>query len=384
MPNESEAPKGAAGSVETPASQATPTSERTQPLPTSREGREKLIGEWLRQPANQSDAPAESAEATTGDESPSEGDQGTATDLSQSPPDQGADHQSDEGEESGKPEEDDAPADSDRRGLINKIRALKADRREIKAAKETLESEVARLREENEALKTKKPEAQPQAVEEVPDVGTDAAEVQRSFEQAQQVHDWAEGMLDKALDDPDAVGRELDAVGIKAPEEGWTSTSLRERLRIFRNNALATMRQAPKRLNWLSSESAALNTVAQLAPEAADPNDPLHAELQGVVAKHPWIKQRADWPILALAGALGMRELQRRGKPAPQAAKPKETLPTPPRLPGASRAGVANPAASQKPVDELRAKATAKGATQEDRVAYIRASLGAGGSKSRK
>ncbi|TXH41421.1 MAG: hypothetical protein E6Q97_37630 [Desulfurellales bacterium] len=368
--------------METPLQETTPTSGRTEALPTTREGREKLIGSWLRQPANQAAAPAESAEATSGDESPPDGNQGNVTDLSQSPPDQGAEHQSEGAEGEGKPDADEPATDSDRRGLINKIRALKADRREAKATAETLQSELVKLRAENEALKARKPEGKPEPAEEAPDIGADAADVQRNFEQAQQVHDWAEGMLDRALDDPDSVGRELEAYGIKSPDEGWTSSNVRERLRVFRNNALATMRQAPKRLNWLANESAALNTVAQLAPEAADPENPLHAELQGVVAAHPWIRQRPNWPVLALAGALGMRELAKRGKPTPKPAAPaRETLPNPPRLPGAPRSGVANPAASTKAIDELRTKATARGATQEDRVAYIRESLRTGSTR---
>jgi len=196
--------------------------------------------------------------------------------------------------------------------------------------------------------------------------------------QASKVVEWAEDRLDSfdGETDTEVLGAELESQGVKAPPSGWTPKAVRQTLVTIRNNARTTAKAGSERKQWLSIESQALEYVAKSVPQLQ--SDPALAnEVSALLEARPSLRSMPEWPVASVALALGMRAL-RAGPPKPAVPTPPAvpvppaTPPRPPAVAGAPRATVPVPV---DVVEDLRRKATAPGASREDRVALLKAQL---------
>jgi len=392
------APIGATGSVETPEKTTPPATPgqadrqaSAEQLSTS-EGREAMILRMLQEgrPGEAQPDPQAEAKPEAGKESPPAEGGETASDLSQSNPESAKAELADR--EAGAADADAPKADraeedkADEPGIINRLRRLKDQKRELKCKLTESQAEIESLRGEIDKLK-----AQVQQPQGLPGPGTRTTaekllagvsgpeDLVKYRDSAQATAERAADLLLEVNEDPEGVAKILEAAGSKPPEDGWSPKALREELRALRDAAQDVLREVPKRHQWITTETAALQTVAKLAPEMADDASAFHGDVQDILEARPWLRDHADWPLMAVAGAIGLAELRRRatsaGAPAkPKAAVPAKPLPKPPRVPGAPRATVQESDGDEQ-FRQLKANALARGSTAEDREAWIAAQL---------
>lgn len=375
-----------AGSVETPAqSQATPAAGQnageataTQDSPRTRNERRSAIANWLDKPATDPKTATPSGtetRTTEGEGSQPEVGEG-ADDLSKPPPadSKGADEDDGTDEEQEQTEQAAGPKKFSREA-IERIRKLKGQKQALKSQVSERDEQLAQLRSENEQLKAKLTPKQPGESEAAGNPladDTDPDAIRGKARQAQLVVDAVDNLMDDVVDNPDRVAAILEREGLKKPADGWTPEALRKELREIKGRAQNIVRAAPQRIQWIAQEDRSLEIAMTALPELEDPKSELASEVSAIVSARPWLKQHPDWMLLAAAGAIGLREIRKRAQPAPkteQAPPPARPAPRAPRLPGTPRASV--PTSQAPEADALRGKATAKGATREDRRAYV-------------
>ena len=396
----------APGSVATPGSEATTQATtvtreaQASPSPTqpvSREDRRRSIADWLDKPGAAPATPQDKTASTdAGNGSPPAGQGGASDDLSQSPPTETEDAPSsdeDQGEDAEEGDTESTTTDKEKQNepkgqwpkqAVERVRKLKDQKQQLKSQLAERESTLSRLEAENRELRGagEKPAGGTKAPTREPLAGvTDPKVIQQKAEEATQVVNWAEDLLDVVTDDPEQVSAALEAEGLKAPEGGWSAEAMRQALRGIRSNARSLVQSAPKRLEFIQREDQSLAAAISLAPDLEDPESDLAKRVHATVANRPFVKQEPDWPILALAAVVGIQVLQERQK-AGQAAKagatatpaaPAKQVARAPKMPGAPRSNVA--AAQSSEVDVVRERALRPGATREDRRAYVRATL---------
>lgn len=349
--------------------------------------REEQILSWVRgpEPASAETSPAQ-VEGTGNESPPDPETSGADPDLSQSPPNPEAQHTGPAAETAGG---EDPPAGEERADAkgrwpteaVERLRKLKDQRNKAREEAADKDRQLAELTQKVQSLeaslKSGRPEAGPvDTVETLGDVESLRARVQ----DARNVGRWAEEQLELVGEDEEAVARNLDAYGIKAPDGGWDAKTLRTSLRGIRDRTRVVVEEAaPRRYHWLQREAEVIGQVNRVVPELADPQEPLQEEVAALLQTYPGLKQQPDWLHLATIGAWGMREWRKRageaGKPAaPKSPPPAKPLPKAPRLPGAPKA-VAPEAGNSSEIDVLRERAMRPGATARDREAYIRAQL---------
>lgn len=397
----------APGSVETPGKKATPATrpaaEAKAPQPSnesiSRDQRRTRIADWLTKPeATETEVeqgtPVANPEAGDGSQPASE--EGSHDDLSKSNPTEGEGEESaDDGAEAPEAGAKDAAeetGDTAEKGrwpkeAVERLRKLKDQRKELRGELEKRDQVLQGLQAQIQELKAQVQQPAAAAAKSQSngalDAETDPGVIRSKAEEAQRATRWAEDLLDEVNDDPEGVAAELKRQGLEEPREGWDPKGLRQAIRGIRDSARKVLEAAPRRMHWLNTEAKALDTAATVEPELVNPKSEIAREVNRILVQRPWLRDQPDWPLLALAGAIGLREIAKRQNGA--AAKPEddddEAAPVPPpvrrapRLPGAPRAGVANPAS--KGHDPIRERAIRSGATREDRRAYVASSLAA-------
>lgn len=253
---------------------------------------------------------------------------------------------------------------------VRRIRLLKEERKELKSGLASAEDRIRALEAETEKLRTKTQPAPAVSFDDVEDTETLAKEASTS----QAVYAWADARLDRVVTQEDAeeVGLEMEAQGFERPEDGWTVKAVRDPLLKLKTTGSSKWKAAQARVEWLKTEEASLNQIAQLLPELGEEKSDLSDRVNQVVQARPWLKRLPDWPTLAAVAALGLQELDRRQKPraVPQAAP--VAVPVAPRVPGAPAR--ATPAPADK-LEQLRKRANRPGATREDRIALIKETL---------
>lgn len=358
--------------------------------PSKPTDRLSLIKSWMQaggggaEPGKQSEQqqqePASSGQEAN--ESPSEpapgGDDGS--DLSQVAQDTGTTPESPEPQQQEeKPEGDQAESDKHRwpQDAVERVKKLKLQRNkardEVANKDRALDEMAQRLSDMERTLRSTQPR-QPDPIETLPDV--DAVKARAA--EAMGVAEWAIDRLDVAGDNPESVGAELEKAGFKAPEDGWDQKSVKEQLRVLRDNARTVINLGAQRKAWLESEQRNLSEMLDRVPELAEADGVLAQEVQDVLSRYPGLKREPNWAELAIAGVLGMRQLAARNgarvAPKVPAPKPAAAVPRAPAVPTVAKASV--PAPNQARIlEQLRLKATSKGATKEDRVAFIKAQM---------
>lgn len=309
-------------------------------------------------------------------------------DLSQLPPEAETEAAGDNNQT--KPDDEEAEADPSteadpaKRGLVKRVQKLQQLKRQLRgevAQKDTelegLRSKVTTLERELQSrnqLMRGEPQSQRDPMADIRDV----ASVDAKAAQASEIVDWVDERLENVADDPDSVAQELEGYGRKAPEGGWTPEAMRAELRQIKAGAKGVLKAAPARKAWLQTEDHALNQVAALEPELENPESPVRVEFDRILQSRPWLKLVPDWPLMALAGAIGLQQLaQRQAKPqgaaTAKAGQPQPQVRKAPKIPGAPKSAPSG--AKSDGLEELRRRATAPGATGEDRRRYIAAQL---------
>lgn len=373
-----EAPADASHPTQAPASEpAAPvqSTENARPNRLDPEARRQWIRDALdRQPAAPApEAPAEPAAPAT-ESPPAPEDPGT--DLSQTPPAEAPVQANEEQKERW-------PKDA-----IERIRRLKDQKAKAKTEAETQARAVAELQATVEDLQRKLAETQaPPPASGIERLDSEDAVHQR-IALADQIEEWVDERLDEVRADPVAAAEQLRPYGIEVPPDlDWTDPdvarpmvkAMAERLKDLRRRARNERRLGRDRIEWLKRESEQLARIQREIPELAEPDGKLSQAVNEVLTRFPGLKAEPNWAELAVVGALGFRELarMRETQAAPAAApEPRPVIPRAPRVPGASRAAVPASGAVD-PIDAMRAQALRRGASREDREAYIRAQLDA-------
>lgn len=341
------APVAAEGSTQTP--EPVPQNQPAE-KPTSRA---EQIAEWLKAPRQVTPAPAEAKvedvaipAAAPEPEAQEDLSQPSTTDLAAMPPDLGK--------------------------AVRRIRLLKEERKELKAGLTEAEARIRALEAETESLRKQTQPTTPASFDAVEDLG----ELEKAAKISGDVFRWADKRLDRVVTEDEAakVGAELEAEGLPVPEEGWTVQNVRKPLLDLKESGLRKFQAAQQRTEWLKTEEVTTQQAAELVPELTDEKNPLAEKVREVVASRPWLRRLPDWPLLATVAALGLQELERRKQPASAkpAATPSAPPPKAPVVPGAPRRATPEPT---NRLEELRKKANAKGASPEDRRAWIKESL---------
>lgn len=307
----------------------------------------------------------------------------------------------------------DTPADPDPapaknpwpKDALERVRKLKDQRNRARDDAQTKDRTIAELNQRLQALEARAadgpsndaapdPLAGPAAVASGRPPGdpvetmSDPASIEARASQARDLAQWAQDRIEAIADEPDAVAQDLQAAGIKPPADGWDPKTLRDALRGIRDKARHVAdKAAPARLHFVTRERDVIERVSALVPELADDASPLAREVAATVQRFPWLRQMPEWAYLATAGVLGEQVLAERAarNSRPPAAEPTPAPPKPvtppkaaPRVPGVGRSS----APSQPPNDIEAARArlrdAGKGASQQDRIAFIKASLLAG------
>lgn len=267
---------------------------------------------------------------------------------------------------------EDAKTGPEKDRIIARIRQLKEQRKQLRAALGDKDAAVAALSAQVEAL-----QAQIQSKPATPsfDKIEDPQVLETEVKQAKSAVDWAQDALDGFAGDEDVetMAATLESSGLKPPPSGWTAKSIRQMLVGIRNNARATVQAGEARRQWLETEARSLEFVSRVAPTLGE--DPtLTQEVEQLLTARPWIKQMPDWSLVALTAVLGMRQLQQPPQAAPKPATVAKPVPVPPpRPPAVVGAPRSAPAAKPDGDKELRERATRPGASREDRVAYMKA-----------
>ena len=355
-----------------------PNPESTQTTTAPAPSRESRIQTMVREMATRG-VPPKPPEASPPAESPAAEPEGAPV-LSETPP--AAAETPQPGTE--KPPEPAAEHESetvpqDIRKAVSRIRQLKDQRKALKAELGDKDAAVAALTAQVEALQAQVDRAQqPKTAAPTFEGVEDPQVIESEVSQASKVVEWAEDRLDSfdGETDTEVLGAELESQGVKAPPSGWTPKAVRQTLVTIRNNARTTAKAGSERKQWLSIESQALEYVAKSVPQLQ--SDPALAnEVSALLEARPSLRSMPEWPVASVALALGMRAL-RAGPPKPAVPTPPAvpvppaTPPRPPAVAGAPRATVPVPV---DVVEDLRRKATAPGASREDRVALLKAQL---------
>lgn len=321
------------------------------------------VREFLRTPAGE---PAKEEGNT-----PPEPEAGDPTVLSQPDPAPTAPEGEGEGEGEG-----DTPPENHAKA-VERIRKLRNQKRELKGVLAEKDGELARIRNELDELKRATQPTRP-----LPDIEkeTDTEALASRVGTAGEVYEWATKSIMRLVDDSDVlvVGKELESAGHTPPEDGWTRESVHRLLLGLQTRAGAEHKQGRARLEWLEVEAQAMDRAAALYPEMADETTPLGKKVESILHHRPWLKTIPDWPLLALAGSIGLMELEKRAaegakpKPAPAPSPSSVNPPKPaPKLPKPAATAPTEP----DNLARLRQRVRGGRATVEERRAYIASQL---------
>ena len=271
------------------------------------------------------------------------------------------------------------------KGVVERIRKLKAQRKELrdKAAKvPELEAELAKARAELESARKPAESAPPAPTPPAATPGdgplnaiTDLAELDRKAQAAEAARETVEDLLDTLRDEDngaETVAARLRSEGVKLTdsngEEDWSPSRMREWLRGAREGAKRIEKAAPERRRWIETERAHLDRAVQMYPELQDAQSPLTQEVVQLMRERPDLRRNPTWPIDAVVGVLGRRALAQKAAPksTPPATPPAKA--TVPRVPGAPRS---SPTAVTVDEDgELMARVKAGQATVDEISRY--------------
>jgi len=393
-------PSQSAAATPEPANPAQSAESAAKEKPLSRA---EQILRWVSSDASR-EAKASDPNHPAGAESrPADEKVGAKSDLSHSPPESEAQRTSQSesspeddasgGEEAAAADESEGAGDADAgaekpeggrwpKGALERIRKLKDQRNQARDQAQSKDREIEELRERLARVERKGAGVEPTVADEVETL-TDEGAIAERQRTAESVAAWAAARISKlAYGDHETVARDLEAIGLKAPEDGWDPKSMGEALEGLRERGEhVAKRAAPARIAWLRNETQVVETVGQAFPELADPKSDLQREVQDVLEAMPGIRQQSNWLLLATVGAIGLREFRRRTAKPEESPNPKPPKPAPPgkppRVPGVPGAAAAAPKAGSD-LAALREAAIRKGASAKDRQAYIKAQLAAG------
>lgn len=214
-----------------------------------------------------------------------------------------------------------------------------------------LKEQRAKAREESEQLRSRIAELEKSSTKPAPEVPKDPLptdgpldniasfdQLQQTTEQAQKTLDNAVNLLERSVDDIEEVEKYLRDRDVKIGPEGteWTPKNIRDFLRAVKDDAQKVLRAAPRRQEYLSKESQAIEWVEQNFPTYADEQSEDFRLAASVVKEFPELRKRPDWMAHAIIYAEGYKVHQARGKQAAKATKPAAAAA--PRLPGAPTA----------------------------------------------
>lgn len=263
------------------------------------------------------------------------------------------------------------------KAAVDRIQRYKRQRDQVRTELQALKSEVETLKARGGQPQQPAKEAEAEGPMH-PDVAAeDPAKITARLEQAQNTLNVVEDLLDELAENPDGVAERLRAIpGIKLEE--FTPSEMRKFLRGVRASERDVIQQAPRRIQFLKDEQAAIAKAVELMPELSDQQSPRFQAVQQVIQQYPALKQRPDWAYHATVYALGVEALQaRQSKPAPAAAaKPApKPIPAPPKVPGAARSQPSQSTGEEAKLEALRQKAQGPDGTRADRDAYTAALL---------